>query len=119
VESVCTKDGCVTLNFSEAYIHRSEGQPGVDSGSGHIQAAKFSVGEAHFDGNLAECVGELSDGFITIAGTDLSLLPIPFSTSEPVKASFVFKNGSTLRVDGKSVECFSFGPSRFVEQYGG
>jgi hypothetical protein len=117
VQSAHADYGCVTFYFSKAYIHQSDGRPGVDRGTGHIQAAKLSFQHAHFDGNLVECVGQLSDGFITIAGTDLWLVPLPFSAPGPVQASFVFKSGATLRVDGKSVDCSSFGPSTFVEDF--
>ena len=117
VQSVCVEKACVTLHFSAAYIHRSEGRPGVDSGAGYCQAAKISFGEAHFDGGLAECVGRVSDGHITVNGECLSLVSIPFSSSGPVQATFVFQNGATLRIDANSIECSSFGPSKFIENF--
>jgi hypothetical protein len=108
-------DGGVSLHFSGAYIHKSVGQPGVDSGTGHIQAAKVSFSEAHFAGDLAECVGPLSDGSISVNGRSLSLFPIPYSFPGPVAAEFTFQNGASIKIDANAVECSVFGPSEFIE----
>ncbi len=110
-------DGGVTLHFSEAYIHSSVGQPGVDSGTGHIQAASVSFSEAHLGGDLAECVGSLSDGVILINGHSLSLLPVPYSFRGSVAANFTFQNGASVKIDASAVECCVFGPSEFVETF--
>jgi hypothetical protein len=117
VRGVYAEKAGVTLHFSAAYIHRSEGRPGIDSGAGYAQAAKISFGEAHFDGSLAECLGRVSDGHITVNGECLSLVSIPFSSSGPVQATFVFQNGATLRLDANSIECYGYGPSQFIENF--
>jgi hypothetical protein len=118
VESIqADDDGSVSLHFSEAYIHKSVGQPGVDSGTGHIQAARVSFSEAHFDGDLAECVGPLSDGIILVSGHSLSLLPVPYSFRGPVAANFTFQNGASVKIDASAVECCVFGPAAFVETF--
>jgi hypothetical protein len=70
-------------------------------------------------GNLAGCEGELSDGFIFVSGQQLSLVPIPSNSLGPVGAAFVFKNGSSLKVNAASVYCSCFGPSKYVEEFPG
>jgi hypothetical protein len=119
VQSIHTDDhGDVSLNFSEAYIHKSVGQPGVDSGTGHFQAATVSFSQAHLGGDLAECVGPLSDGTILVNGHSLSLLPVPYSFRGPVvAANFTFQNGAFVKIDASAVECCVFGPSEFVETF--
>ena len=39
-------DGAAIIIFSHAYIHRSEGEPGRDSGTGWTQRAELIIGEA-------------------------------------------------------------------------
>jgi hypothetical protein len=120
VESIQADDsGHVTLHFSAAYIHKSAGQPGVDSGTGYSQAASISFGKARYVGNPAECVGRISDGMITVNGHALSLSPIPFSFSGLVQAEFVFQNGALFKIDAHSVDCVCFGPCVFVDNFPG
>src|SRR6267142_3827371 len=98
-------DRGVSLHFSGAYIHKSMGQPGVDSGTGHIQAARVSFSGTHLGGDLAKCVGPLSDGIISVNGHSLSLLPVPYLFLGPVAAEFTFQNGASIRIDASAVEC--------------
>ena len=109
--------GGVSLHFSEAYIHKSVGQPGVDSGTGHVQAARVSFSEARLVGDLAECVGALSDGIILVNGHSLSLLPVPYSFRGLVAANFTFQNGASVKIDAITVECCVFGACEFVETF--
>jgi len=118
VQSIQADDsGCVSVHFSSAYIHMSVGRPGVDSGTGHIQAAKLSFAEAHFGGSLSKCVGPLSDGVVHVDGHSLSLLPVPYSFIGPVAAEFDFQNGASIKISAAAVECSVFGPSEFVESF--
>ena len=118
VQSIQTDGiGGLSLNFSGAYIHKSVGQPGVDPGAGHKQAAKVSFSEAKARGNLAECIGPLSDGCISVDGRFLSLLPVPYSFRGPVAAEFTFQNGASIVIDANGVECTAFGSSEFVETF--
>jgi len=117
VQSVEAEGGCLTLRFSAAYIHRSAGQPGVDAGEGYLQAAQVLFRNADFVGNLSECVGTLYDGSIVVSGQPLGLVPVPFISPGPVRAEFLFNNGSSLRIEAASVSCSCYDRSEFVERF--
>jgi len=72
---------------------------------------------ADFVGNLSECVGTLSDGSIVVSGQPLGLVPVPFSSPGPVRAEFLFNNGSSLRIEAASVSCSCYDRSEFVERF--
>jgi hypothetical protein len=110
-------DRSVSLHFSGAYIHTSVGQPGIDLGTGHSQQARLSFSEARFAGDLAQCVGALSNGALMANGHSMSLLPVPYSFRGPVTAEFTFQNGVSIRIDASAVECTVFGPTEFVEAF--
>jgi hypothetical protein len=109
--------GGVSLHFSGAYIHNSVGRPGLDSGTGHVQGAMVSFSEASVQGSLAECVGTLSDGCISVNGLSLTLLPVPYSFLGPVAAEFTFQNGASIKIHANAVKSSVFGPSNFVENF--
>ena len=111
--------GTLRLLFSAAYIHHSEGRPGIDPGAGFVQPAELVFSGASWHGLSPECAGPLSDGTLTAGGESFSLIPFPFSVTGELKAEFVFVSGAVLSVSAKSVACSCAGEPRFVETYGG
>lgn len=119
ISSAQEAKGTLRLLFSEAYIHRSEGRPGIDPGAGYIQPAELVFSGAEWHGLSPECTGALSDGTLTVGGKSLSLIPVPFSAAGELKAEFIFVSGAVLSVSAESVACSCSGEPRFVETYGG
>ena len=119
VSSAAGANGTFRILFSEAYIHRSHGRPGVDAGAGYIQKAELVFSVASWSGASDLCVGDLSAGSLFVNGEKLSLVPLPFSASGRVVAEFVFASGATLSVSASSVVCTCNGEPRFVENYAG
>lgn len=111
--------GTLRLLFSVAYIHRSEGRPGVDSGSGYIQPAEIIFYGASWEGLSSACKGVLSDGSVTLGSESLSLIPLPFTASGPLSAKLVFASGPILLVSATSAACSCSGDPKFVETYPG
>ena len=111
--------GTFRLVFSAAYVHRSEGRPGVDAGAGYIQPAELVFSEASWSEPSVACLGDLSDGWVSVNGEKLSLVPLPFSASGQVSAEFVFVSGAVLSVSASSIACSPTGEPRFVENYAG
>lgn len=109
--------GSVRMFFEPAYIHVSNGRPGVDSGEGHVQAAELVFETATCDEIPPECSGALSDGAVTVDGVSYSLLPVPFIATGEVSAYFIFCTGAILKLSAKSVLCTVYGPSRFIETF--
>jgi hypothetical protein len=63
------RDGAnVTLRFSEAYIHESNGEPGMAAGSGWVQEVRIHIGGASLSGEIPELPCDLWDGNIRLGG---------------------------------------------------
>ena len=119
VSSVRAVDGDLVVAFSEAYVHRSVGEPGVSAGEGFVQPAELVFAGASWSGELGGAHGDLSDGFVVVSGTKHYLLRLPFDVGSPVSAQLVFVSGSTLQVSAASASCRTSGNARFVDRYAG
>jgi len=109
----------LVVTFSEAYIHRSTGEPGVSAGDGFMQPAELIFSGASWSGALHEARGAISDAYILVADQQLTLLPIPFIATSVVAAEFSFVSGSVLKVTATSASCSVAGTARWVERYAG
>src|SRR4051812_39422815 len=86
-------NGDFRIEFSGAYVHRSEGVPGVDPGTGHIQPAEIVFSSATWNGLSPECVGDISDGWVSVNGEVSTLIPLPSRNFGLVSAEFAFTSG--------------------------
>ena len=67
-EKFSQENGRITLTFSEAYVHKSKGRPGVDPGTGWWQPLEMRFEDASYFGTLPEFPEEISTGILTING---------------------------------------------------
>jgi len=111
--------GDLIISFSDAYVHRSFGEPGISAGEGYVQPAELIFSLASWSGELCDARGTISDGHVSIAGQHLSLLPLPFTSRSAVTAELAFASGALLKVSASSVVCKANGAARFVESYSG
>ncbi len=102
--------------FSAAYVHRSEGVPGVDNGEGYVQAVELRISSAAWKGPLGECIGKISDGDLFVADTPIRLVPLPFEATGEVRLEVQFTNGAMLLAAGTSVQVRQVGKAHFVER---
>jgi hypothetical protein len=105
--------------FSSAYVHRSEGQPGIDAGAGYTQQAELTFTSATWSKSSLPTVGKLSDGFLMLGSKKHSLIPLPLSVSGKIEAELVFVSGLVLSVSASSVSCKFTSEAHFVENYAG
>ncbi len=106
--------------FEPAYVHRSEGRPGVDAGSGFLQPAEIVFSGAKLTEKDGPCSGAISEGVITVSGKRFdSVLPLPFNQSGKASAEFTFESGAVLSVTATGVSCASTGPAVLVDGYEG
>jgi hypothetical protein len=119
VESVQREGGVLRVSLRTAYVHRSSGRPGVDSGEGYAQAVDLLFSEARVEVHGA-CVGVLSSGSISCDGrTSDNLVPLPLSQAGNIQATFEFASGGVLRVLAIACASSEKGEARFVEKYEG
>ena len=118
VSSVKAVDGGIRVFFAAAYVHRSNGTPGVNSVRGYAPAVELHLEKAAtFTCTLHECVGRLSDGELKMGDSLVSLVPLPFEGSGMVTLNLQFSNGTEFSAKGGSVHVFQTGSSRFVENF--
>lgn len=120
VEEIRMLGDSLYVTFRAAYVHRSEGRPGVDAGSGYLQAAEMIFSQAQYSETAGPCAGAVSDGVVSAEGAEfVNVIPLPFSLAGQVSARIAFVSGGALIVTGSSVSCVATGPARHVEAYEG
>ncbi len=119
IASVEQSGNSLLLHFSSAYIHQSEGNPGVSSGEGFAQPALLEFTGASWSERLPSQPEVISDGEIVVVGKVLSLIPCDFQISSPVQARFVFVSGHTLTISAASISLKLTGAAQWVESYVG
>jgi len=107
----------LSVAFSSAYVHRSVGKPGVDSGSGYVGPVEMLLSEASWAGPLDECIGKLSDGKLSVAGEPFALVPLPSEHIDQISLELVFANGAMLTATATSLVVRFSGEPHFVESF--
>ena len=115
-----SSDDVVTISFEAAYLHRSDGEPGVDKGTGWLQAGSLVFGSASLSATPDIGEGWIVNGALRVGAADeLHLIPVPFDVVGNVAATFTFNNGYVLQLQGKSSRLTLTGDASFVEDFPG
>ncbi len=110
----------MAITFEGAYLHRSEGLPGSDDGTGWLQAGSLDFASASLLAKPEIGEGWIVDGFVEVDGAgELSLIPVPFDVSGSVAARFVFNNGCVVQLQAEGARLTLKGEPRFVEIFPG
>lgn len=118
VASIHASDDAVTITFEAAYLHRSAGEPGIDKGTGWIQAGSLAFGSAILSATPEIGEGWIVDGSLRVdAADELHLIPVPFDVVGNIAATFTFNNGYVLHLNAKSAGLILIGDASFVEDF--
>ena len=118
------KDGAnLTLRFSAAYIHESEGEPGLDAGVGWFQEILLYVSNASTSGSMSELPCYLWDGQISLGAESRQMVPVPLEYNGTVHLKLV-ENGEgevdgQIEVSGTYVRMELRGEPKDVEKFPG
>jgi len=96
-----------------AYVHRSDGRPGMDAGTGWIQAAiiRIEKGQGH-----VACPMEIIDGSIFTGNkTYVNLLEIPLNAPGPSRIELRGNHGEFVQITGEAISIELTGEATFVE----
>lgn len=108
----------LTLRFSAAYIHESEGEPGVDAGAGWIQQLRLHIADASQTGEIVNLPCDLWDGSVCLGGKKLeNTLPIPLDYRGSVEVRLEQKTG--LTITGTRLRVELCGDPKYVEEFPG
>jgi hypothetical protein len=105
IASIEIAGAVVAIRFDQAYVHRSDGVPGRDSGSGWAQAAILILsGVVPFE-HVLQTSGTLTDGTVRLGEQEYrDLIPVPLSYSGDTSLSLCFDNGFKVQFRGSSLD---------------
>jgi hypothetical protein len=114
--------GSAIIIFSHAYIHRSEGEPGKDSGTGWSQRAELVIGEAVEIKLPPAWPCKIYDGFWELNGVvHENEIPLPFVGEGKVRLKLDIADGDdnfmSVEFVGKDAQLTLLGEARYVEEF--
>jgi len=106
------------VSFSSAYIHRTAGIPGVDSGSGWLQPATLTLTDALSVSNPVVLPATVSEGFLRV-GSDLhsNIIPASGAFDGAIELSIVLTTAEVLTIRGRRISIQLHGTPSFVESF--
>lgn len=117
-----TEEGakCV-LDFRPAYVHRSEGRPGIDPGDGFWQDLRIVVCDAKIKKPDLVLPADIDDGLLTVGEIRMSnIAPTQFREEKKVVMKlFTMAGGAEIEIEGTSIEVQTIGEPRFAEHFPG
>jgi hypothetical protein len=120
VELVSSKNDNLTILFSPAYIHQSDGMPGTDAGTGWTQSAQLILLTSHIEGTWPRNDSDVSDGYLKIGTAEQSnIIHLPLNTNEPVEGEIVFSSGARIHVKARGAKIELIGEPQYVETFSG
>jgi hypothetical protein len=103
-----------------AYVHRSEGEPGVAAGSGWSQRAHLRILRARVEGTVPPLPLTIATGRLTAGASALvNLVPVPSVFREPVRLELVGEGAESLVVLGEAAEVALVGEARYLDEFPG
>ena len=108
----------LALRFSAAYIHQSDGKPGVDAGSGWVQELRLHISDASLTGEIHDLPCDLWDGSIALDDERFNnCVPIPLDYRGRIEVSL--EHESKLTVVGSGLRVELLGEPKYVEEFPG
>jgi hypothetical protein len=118
VTEIVNRNGTVIVHFQPAYLHKSEGRPAFDAGTGWVQEARLIFAEAAASGDYPEWPCDVMDGELIADGERHSnLIPVPFETYMLTELRLVCDSIHTVTVTGRGAKLELIGEPRYVEEF--
>jgi len=115
VERIERTDSKIVLWLS-AYMHESDGRPGLDRGTGWSLPARLVIENGEFDHPFSSPSLWVTDGYIAIGdGVFDNLIPLPFDEHGEIHLLFSGAEGE-LAIHGSRVCLEPTGPAVYVEE---
>ena len=118
VEVEATGQGSVVL---DAYVHRTDGEPGVAPGEGGVQRIRISVARMVVEGEVGDLPADIFEGSLNLEETiQDNMVPFPATYSEPARLSMMLSpDARVVVVAGSGISIEAEGEFRFVETVDG
>ena len=116
------QDGAnITLRFSVACIHESDGEPGSDAGVDWIQEVRLHFENASLTGSMSQLPCSLWDGQLSLANESIQMVPVPLEYTGQLKLKLVENGevGGAIEVTATHVEMELRGEPKSFEKFPG
>lgn len=122
IASIEFDDGSAIFTFSHAYIHQSDGVPGVDSGTGWSQRAELKIENASEPELPKQMPYRIEDGLLKLNDTEHpNLIPIPLLHNGDVTVKLLVADAkyvySEISIAGSGAELKLIGEAEYMEDF--
>jgi hypothetical protein len=120
VAEIASLEGTVVVHFLPAYLHKSEGRPGIDSGTGWVQEGRLIFTDASVRGDLPNLPCNVMDGELIVDGEQHDNgIPVPLEVTAPSELCLSFCSAHVVKIIGRGVRLDLVGEPRYVEEFEG
>lgn len=118
VAEIANQNGTVIVRFLPAYLHKSEGRPGFDRGTGWVQEAKLSLAHASFSGDCPSLPCNVMNGALAVGEQRCdNEIPVPLESTATAELRLVFDCAHAVIVTSQGVRLELFGEPTYVEEF--
>ena len=108
----------IVLHFDKAYIHQSEGIPGVDNGTGWLQSIDIQLSQAKINILPKELPIDLYAGYFILDNKKLDNgIDLPLNSSGKIEICFTTNFNEEIIITAKSVSSIEKSKLEFVEDF--
>jgi hypothetical protein len=111
---------CV-LELRPAYVHQSDGRPGIDPGEGYWQDVEIVIAGAKLKAPILSLPCPIGDAHLSVGEIRMSNIA-PTTLHEAKKVSlkiWLMIGGSEVEIEGTSIEIRAIGEPEFAEHFPG
>ena len=118
IAQIVEQNGAVIVHFQPAYLHKSEGRPGFDAGTGWVQEARLILSDASIIGDFPNWPCDLMGGEIVVDGERHdNLVPTPLEVAKPTEMHLVCDSIHAVDIMSRGVKLEWIGEPRYVEEF--
>ena len=103
----------------DAYVHRTEGEPGVAAGEGGVQRIRMKVEQMTIEGVVGKLPAYVYHGSLTIGSSvQDNMVPFPAASSGPVRLRMMLSGDARIvTILGTGISVEPEGEFEYVEQF--
>jgi hypothetical protein len=118
VAEITNRNSTVIVHFLPAYLHKSEGRAGIDSGTGWVQEVLMIFPEASINGSFPNWPCDIMDGELFISGErHANSIPVPLQVTGLTELRLICDSNHTVTVTGRGLKLELVGEPRYVEDF--
>ena len=118
IAQIVEQNGAVIVHFQPAYLHKSEGRPAFDAGTGWVQEARLILSDASIIGDFPNWPCDLMGGEIVVDGERHdNLVPTPLEVAKPTEMHLVCDSIHAVDIMSRGVKLEWIGEPRYVEEF--